>query len=134
MNERARRFAAGWTLPWFGFWGQEVEFLGRTATAEDLVDPTWEPADKGRLVEYLRSSPAALAGQQPEEVCPLCGTRYYPALYLSDGERLWSDDVRHTVEHHHMVLPDRWADAIRARGYMPPEEITAAAADRLWPR
>jgi hypothetical protein len=133
MNERARRFMAGWSLPWFGFRGREASVIGRPATAEDLVDPSWQPADKSHLVEYLRSSPAALAGQLAEESCSRCGTRYYPALFRFDGERLWSDDVRHSVEHHHMMLPDRWVDAIRARGYSPPEEIAEDTYFRLAP-
>ncbi len=58
----------------------------------------------------------------------------HPALYLSDGERLWTDGAVHLVERHDFVLPDRFVAAIRARAYVPPADIPDDTIDRLWPR
>ena len=134
MNLRARRFAAEWDQPWFGFWDRESDVLDREVTIEDHADPTWQPADKDALVAYLRACPAALVGQIPEQECRLCGRPIHPALYLSDGDRLWTDAAVHLVQYHEFVLPERFVAAIRQRGYVAPDAIDPEAADRLWPR
>ncbi len=134
MNERVRRFAAEWVRPWFGFWDKEAEVLGHPVAIEDHADPTWQPPDKASLIEYLRASPAALVGQVEEQPCRRCGRPIHPALYLSDGDLLWTDSAAHLVEHHDFVLPDHFVRAIRSRHYTPPEDIDPGALDRLWPQ
>ncbi len=133
MNAQARAFARDWKHRWYGFWALEGEATGHAFSLDSHVDPAWAPKDLSSLVNYLKSCPIALAGQQPPARCGFCDELLHVSAYRSDGTLLWADPVAHLVEKHGFVLPDSWVEHIRRLNYVPSAKLSLPADKLPWP-
>ncbi len=68
-----------------------------------------------------------------ESTCLLCGTTELTNGFRSDGVWLWPDDLGHYVEHHNIVLPDRFLEHIRALKYQAPSGVAVPIELLPWP-
>lgn len=125
------RFFADWRPRWYGFWRGGREADDALPRFRDLVDETWAPPDRVRIVDYLEGTPIVLTGATPPRRCRLCDDfEFDPSAYRFDGEWLWPLDLPHLVAAHAVRLPDELVERIRGRSYRPPplpEELDLAA-------
>ena len=131
MGDRARELAATWSENWYGFWGEEAELFGEFDPDDHIDEP---PADKDRLVEYLRNAPAVVEMPTSPVNCDLCDQELDASIYRSDGEWLWPDSLEHWVREHDVILPDRLVAHIRARRYRAPVKIDPDIYKLPWPK
>lgn len=125
--------AQEWNYKWYGFWGAEEKYIGKTYKLEDYVDKSCPPQIKEKIISYLSSSPVVLVGQIPEEKCGLCGELVHPAAYRSDSVWLWPDGLLHDVSKHNFCIPNQMLEHILEQDGIPPENCGIPWKDLPWP-
>jgi hypothetical protein len=70
------QLAKEWKYKWFGFWGAEQEYEGKSYRIAERVDSTCPIEIREKIV---------LAAQQVSEKCGLCDELLYFSAYRSDG-------------------------------------------------
>lgn len=119
----AREICQSWPFNWYGIWGFPEMQAPKMPLLESAIDPSWNPPDKDRLIEYLAKAPlSVVCGAMPTYTCRLCDARGSVGTFQSDGVWLWEVDLSHYVSAHSVVLPDRLVEHIRSRDYVPPKE------------
>jgi hypothetical protein len=132
MPTGTRKQFPDWDQRWFGYWRvRDAEaHLPRLA---DFIDPTWQPEDKKRLIDYLRGAPLALATCAGFVKCLLCSRQLELGSHRSDGTWLWPDDLAHYVEEHEVRLPTNLEQHIRDHHYRAPEQLEVPVEQLPWP-
>jgi hypothetical protein len=111
-----------WLPPFFLFMLAAEDIL-QVPHLSEVIDRTWNPPDRDRLVAYLRDCPAITAVPRFDPVvCQICGETLErcSSTQQSDGLWIWFKPVVHYVQLHHVRLPDRMVERIRANKYRPP--------------
>lgn len=101
----------------FGFWNDDELKL------ESWIAPSWGPADRIDLIEYVKRSPVVMAGSAPNYACEICRKSLPAAEYQSDGEWFWPLGLGHYLEEHQVRLPDDFVARIRAQGHRAPLQV-----------
>ena len=129
------KILTSWPHQWYGFWRWEGHDYEELPIIEDAISLSWNPVDKDKIISYLSRSPIVISSMTTSN-CLLC-TEEVPSLcYHSDGLWLWPDSLAHYVRCHNVALPERFAQVIRERGYIPPQEAElpdVAVRDLPWP-
>jgi hypothetical protein len=114
-----------WPHNWYGFWKDSPSAPYDVPLFSELVDETWAPPDKDEILKYLIEAPSSLASVFPPERCTTCGELLENiGGQSSDGIWIWPATLPHFVGKHHVRLPDRMVERIRAKGYRPvPEDV-----------
>lgn len=109
-----------WPQQWYGWWRGESETFIKVPLFSEVVDPDWNPPDLQQLATYLNSG--KLGTFTPSGKATRCGlcehTFSNNSIQLSDGDWVWPQCLGHYVEFHHVRLPDRFVQHIRAREYV----------------
>lgn len=109
-----------WPYNWFGLWKSSEADPFDVPIFTEVVDPTWLPSDLANLAAYLRTCPVSITSGAQPALCPLCGhTLTELSAQRSDGVWVWPSSLSHYVEAHHVRLPNRMVEHIRARNYQP---------------
>ena len=105
-----------WPHNWFGLWKASDADPAQVPLFTDVIDPAWDPPDLKDILAYLRNCPVALASGAGAGACPLCGESLNDlGCQRSDGVWVWPASLEHYVGRHHVRLPDRMVEQIRAR-------------------
>lgn len=124
-----------WPHQWYGFWRSSAHDHDDLPPLQAATDVAWNPKDKELLILYLLHSPTVLSSMSASP-CLLCTDDIPILCYHSDGQWFWPDSLAHYVRCHNVALPDRFAQAIRERDYVPPQEAElpdVAVRDLPWP-
>ena len=107
-----------------GYWGD-----GEGATSlprpQTLVCPGWQPADRGRIVAYLKG------GHIFGQYCGLARCRFagcgklLGSCDLTDGVWVWPQGLEHYLEDHEVCLLPAFVETMQANGW----QVSAAARD-----
>lgn len=93
-------------------------------------------SDAARVVEYLSAGEVliATAGVVKDVLDPAHGIIGAPHI-LTDGTYAWPAIFAHYVQHHHVRVPDDFADHMAARGWTvtPGIDVRALKLDRAAP-
>jgi hypothetical protein len=111
-----------WVPPYFLFkFSEEVKV--QVPRYAEVVDWSWDPPDRDKLVAYRRECPviSATTSFQPI-VCPICGEtlELLTSSEQFDGLWYWLKPITHYVQFHHVRVPERSTERIRANQYRPP--------------
>ena len=125
-----------WPHKWFGYFGINKAETPHLPLLKEAVDVNWNPPDKVKLVNYLRTAPVAVCAGKPPIKCPLCGQEVGRdgSAHQSDNVWLWPEDLYHLVEAHSVMLPNAFAEHIRKNKYAPPKKLTIGPDDVEWPK
>lgn len=77
----------------------------------DLVDHSWDPQTRSRVVEHLRSG-RVWHTWVGSSTCRFCGKRPNGNTCLTDGVFVWPEGLAHTVESHGVRPPDFFVDHV----------------------
>ena len=110
-----------WPHNWYGFWRSSDHDYDDVPTLQAVIDPSWIPDDKQRLIAYLERSPI-VASSMGQTTCLLCSSDVSACSFQFDGVWLWPRSLTHYVCCHSVVLPDRLIQYIRNRSYTVPKE------------
>lgn len=114
-----------WQHNWFGFWRTSADAKPFNAPLlNEIIDSEWNPTDINRIVNYLRQCPVVIGTSTPPIACAMCDHKIpNPSIQRTDGVWIWPEVLTHYVEMHHVRLPDRMTEHIRAQEF----EIPAAS-------
>jgi hypothetical protein len=108
---------------------------------QDLVDPEWCPADRSRVVAYLRSGSVYAQWRGLSHCRFRCGAKPFEmgSRCLTDGIWVWPEGLSHYVEQHFVTLPSEFVRTMRRRDWriplirqQPTRESHGAPDDCFW--
>jgi len=105
-----------------GYWHSEQE--PQWPDPARFVDPTWDPLQRERVAQYLRTAsvPRAAAGLS---WCRFrCGLAGLGSAEHTDGTFLWPEGLVHYVESHDVRPPEEFLQHIFAQGTPRPAEVS----------
>ena len=102
-----------------GFWQGDDEPY--TIDPHDLVDPSWEKSNRGKIIEYLKN------GHVVDNYFGYSWCRFKCGIDdssmgdadLTDGEWIWPEGLFHYIEKHNVKLPDEFIARMKERGWNP---------------
>lgn len=132
---RVRGMMSDWKHKWFGFWNLTGRDDLPYPRACDVIDVTFAPEDKPRLIKYLRNCPVVASKMIAHKgKCDFCEKQLVLSTFQSDGVWLWPSSLVHFVEDHSAALPDRFIEHMRMRSHTPCDLDTTIDIRQLdWP-
>lgn len=127
------QLAKEWNYKWYGFWGAEEKYIGKSYKQEDYIDTSCPPEIREKIVSYLSNAPIVLAGQVPQDECGFCNELIYPAAFRSDGVWLWPDRLSHDVDKHNFCIPNAMVEHILEHNGIPSQDFDIPWQDLPWP-
>ena len=100
MSRHARKDLPG--LRFIGFWRSSYDPLLPDPSL--YVDPSWDPAERAKVVAHLRSAPV-VEHWMGSSTCCICNLRPLGSTDQCDGVYLWPSGFPHYVENHHVRPP-----------------------------
>jgi hypothetical protein len=125
--------STNWPYRWFGVFRERDDEPSQYPLLTEFQEPEWRLAESRKIVNYLNSAPNVLVTCAGQMSCPLCGLVLSRGSWRSDGVWLWPDDLGHYVEMHQVTLPDRFADWIEERDFVPPTSCSVPVSELPWP-
>ena len=137
LHEDGRRHMSQATrsLRRVGFWRQVEGGHGHDPDDDSLpdprllVDPSWDPDVKKRVVDYLKRGWLPNYEAMGYSYCRFhCGIddRLMGHREFTDGVWLWPEGFSHYVEVHSVRLPSEFLDHLQLRGFAYPNQVTDA--------
>lgn len=121
-----------WPPGYFGSFRKDEKDAPYFPLLSDFTDPSWDVAERDRVLNYLNTAPGALASSGMSS-CFICGAAIPAAVYKSDGEWLWHVSLTHLIECHQVRVPNEFVESIRRRDYTPPSKCPVPVKDLPWP-
>jgi hypothetical protein len=123
-----------WPHKWFGIFQADDGTEEGVPRFSEFVDVGWQPGDKLRIVEYLKSAPNVLSSSSLPTPCMICGAELGdPGSFFSDGEWLWPERLVHYMIEHDVRLPDEFVERIRKAEYKVSYEFDGDISSLPWP-
>jgi hypothetical protein len=104
-----------------GYW-QDSDEVGDYLHPQDLVDPTWEPELRQKIVDYLRSG-ERFRGSWGYSKCRFDDGRpdsEMGSMELTDGVYAWPEGLAVYVEHYNVILPQDFVAHMKAQDFKIP--------------
>lgn len=112
MNRREQT-----NLKQVGFWTQTHEDPATPTLSwpGNLVDPTWDKAERDRVVAYLKAGKEGTT-YRGMSMCRLCpGDKWNGSSDLHDDVYLWPDGFAHYLEEHDVKPPQEFVNHVLSR-------------------
>ena len=100
-----------------------------------MVDEKYDFKDKDKFIVYLKNNVNGLAGYMGEFTCLMDPDHIaYSESYNTDGVWVWTTQMIHYIECHHLVIPEDFRAHIEKNNFIMPvltEEKLEAIVEKL---
>lgn len=96
-----------------GFWSGGYPSSPDLPSAEDCVDPSWDPEERAEVALYLESAKVSRSYRGFSD-CRICG-KMNGSREHTDGEWYWPSGFSHYLREHDVRPPQEFIDHVKSR-------------------